>query len=129
MNNLNQKITNLIAAVEELGGLLDSDSNALKPWKDEIDALHAAVRAVNVPVKTPPVFVEVRGGAVVAVYDETGKPHPFPVVIDYDVIDSGECPVCANEYDGESPCEGCGYDAGENNALRAAVLMYNPEKG
>lgn len=125
---MNKKIKNLIAAVEGLSGLLDSDLSAVKPWAHEIAILRHAVSYVK-NAKTPPVFVEVRGGTVVDVYDETGTPHALPVVIDYDVIDSGECPVCANEYDGESPCDGCGYDAGKDNALRAAVLMYNPEKG
>lgn len=43
MKNYTQKVTDLITAVEELGGLLDSDLSALKPWADEIEALRAAV--------------------------------------------------------------------------------------
>lgn len=124
MKTYNQKVTELITAIEGLEGLLDSDLEAVKPWAHEIAILHHAVRYVT-ESNTPPVFVEVRGGAVESVYDETGKPHALPIVIDYDVIDSGECPVCANEYDGDSPCDGCGYDAGKDNALACAVRLYN----
>lgn len=41
------RVTALISAVDALGGLLDSDLAAVKPWADEIAALTEATRALN----------------------------------------------------------------------------------
>lgn len=47
MKTYQDKVTDLIAAVDNLGGLLDSDLAAVKPWEGEIAALHEAVRELN----------------------------------------------------------------------------------
>lgn len=43
----NSRVTALITAIDNLGGLLDSDLSAVKPWADEIKALQEAVRQIN----------------------------------------------------------------------------------
>lgn len=49
MKTYQEKVTDLIAAIDNLGGLLDSDLAAVQPYADEIAALNDAVRAVNEP--------------------------------------------------------------------------------
>lgn len=56
MKTYQEKVTDLIAAVDNLSGLLDSDLAAVKPYEGEIAALNEAVRELNrtpAPVLTP----------------------------------------------------------------------------
>lgn len=83
----------------------------------------------------PNTFVFLQGGLVTSVTDAAGKDLPDYVVIDYDLVENGECPACHDEIDPQNPaCPHCGYEwdkqDGEEGicAIEAVLSMYPDDK-
>jgi len=126
MKTYTQKVTELLSAIDALSGLLESDFAAVQLYTGEIDALYECVRALNT-TKPAPVFVFVRGGVVTLVSDEAGEGHSFPVIVDYDNLENGVCPVCGSDIELESDtCEECGCNTRNgDNGIESAVKYYS----
>lgn len=80
----------------------------------------------------PQTFVFAYHGAVTAVTDKDANDLPTVCVIDYDLKECGQCPVCWQEHDGESVCSNCGFDMHGNprdeNARAAQAAFQLAER-
>lgn len=76
----------------------------------------------------PLVFIEVSRGAISEVSDQQGNQYVNACVIDYDMEQEGQCPVCWDPRYPDEVCAKCGYDPkankGDGNAIECAARLW-----
>lgn len=73
-----------------------------------------------------PIFVVIGGGVLIGVFDSSGEVLDQHL-IDYDLEESGECPVCHEEIEQTDICLTCGYVFSEGNGLETAIAHYRKD--
>ena|SRR3990167_1591715 len=128
------------ATIDGLGDLLGSRSSEFRAGdiapilRDLERAKDKALSNLSFPPPLPSrVYVFCRGGMVNDVTDPGGIPHSGACIIDYDLLDCGECPVCYNTLDSDlTSCPRCTFRLNKystiEEALRAVHILES-EKG
>jgi hypothetical protein len=89
-----------------------------------------------------PILIYAEGGIIQNITTNDGKSEVGYVVIDFDSLEDGECPVCRNPVEFPPinnsisyqislgyalPCETCGYSEELDNAEECAVKYHHHE--
>ena len=73
-------------------------------------------------------YIFVSGGVITDALDKNANPLPDLCIVDYDLIEGGECPVCWADFREDDPiCPRCGFSRDDKTAQGAIAASLRLE--